>query len=51
MAKSRHVDRGWGRFQYLILIARIPILYARLEDLGPAGIKAWDDFERVETAA
>lgn len=39
-----------GVFQYFDHIARIPILHARLEDLGPAGIKTWDDLGRVEAA-
>lgn len=39
-----------GVFQSLDHIARIPILYVRLEDLGPAGITAWEDLDRVETA-
>lgn len=29
---------------------RIPILYVRIEDLGPAGISTWDDMERIESA-
>ena len=28
----------------------VPVLYARLEDLGQAGIEDWDDLARVETA-
>ncbi len=28
----------------------VPTLYARLEDLAPAGISGWDDLERVEDA-
>jgi len=28
----------------------VPILYARLEDMGPAGIRDWDDLTRVENA-
>lgn len=39
-----------GVFQSLDHIARIPILYVRLEDLGPAGIVTWEDIERVEEA-
>ncbi|MCP4593680.1 MAG: M28 family peptidase, partial [bacterium] len=27
-----------------------PTLYARLEDLSPAGIESWDDLARIETA-
>lgn len=39
-----------GVFQYYEHIARIPIVYTRMEDLEPAGIKSWDDLERVESA-
>lgn len=39
-----------GVFQYYDHIARIPIVHARLEDLGPAGIKSWEDLAHVETA-
>jgi hypothetical protein len=28
----------------------IPILYARMEDMAPAGISSWDDLRRVEAA-
>lgn len=39
-----------GVFQYFDHVARIPILYARLEDLEPAGIQTWADLIRIETA-
>jgi hypothetical protein len=28
----------------------VPVLYARLEDLGPAGIERWEDLAQVESA-
>jgi hypothetical protein len=28
----------------------LPILYVRLEDLGPAGVTSWDDLARIEAA-
>ena len=29
---------------------RVPILYARIEDLSPAGIASWEDLNKVESA-
>ena len=37
-------------FQNNVPNAHIPILYARLEDLAPAGVNTWDDFEHVQSA-
>lgn len=49
--ESRGSFAGDGSvFQHLDHMARIPILYVRLEDLAPAGIQAWDDFASVENA-
>jgi hypothetical protein len=49
--ESRGTFVGDGTvFNYLDHIRRIPILYTRLEDLAPAGIKTWQDFTRVELA-
>ena len=38
-------------FQNDIPDAQIPILYARLEDLAPAGINTWEDFVNIQSAA
>jgi hypothetical protein len=37
-------------FQYYDFESHIPILYARMEDLSPAGINTWDDFEQADSA-
>lgn len=37
-------------FQYQVPLTRVPILHARLEDLGPAGITTWEDLEQIESA-
>jgi len=37
-------------FQYNDFESHVPILYARMEDLAPAGISTWDDFSLVESA-
>jgi hypothetical protein len=39
-----------GVFQYYDHMARIPVLYVRLEDLEPANIHTWDDFKSIEMA-
>ena len=37
-------------FQNDVPDAHIPILYARLEDLVPAGVNTWDDLEQIQSA-
>ena len=37
-------------FQNDVPDAHIPILYARLEDLAPAGVNTWDDLEQIQSA-
>lgn len=39
-----------GMFQRLYYEANIPILYARLEDLAPAGITTWDELATIQNA-
>ena len=39
-----------GLFQRMTPKAHIPILHARLEDLTPAGINAWEDLEKITSA-
>lgn len=49
--KSHGTVIGDGTFfQYLIPGAHVPILYARLEDLAPAGVQDWEDIERIQSA-
>jgi len=37
-------------FQYDIPQAHIPVLHTRLEDLAPAGINTWNDFENIQSS-
>jgi hypothetical protein len=39
-----------GALNWVATDAAPPTLYARLEDLAPAGIESWEDLERVESA-
>lgn len=39
-----------GVFQFYDHMARIPVLYIRLEDLEPAKIHTWDDFKSIDMA-
>lgn len=55
---SDHVGQSHGTFvadgsplAYLLPETPLPILYARLEDLAPAGLAAWTDLEQIESAA
>ncbi len=41
---------GDGKILEYVSGERIPILTARIEDLAPAGILSWEDFDRVQTA-
>jgi hypothetical protein len=39
-----------GAFDSVEVEPPVPVLYARLEDLGPAGVTGWDDLTQVESA-
>jgi hypothetical protein len=49
--ESRGTLIGDGsNFGLAVRSARMPILYARIEDLSPAGIASWDDVQKIESA-
>lgn len=39
-----------GILNYAQIDPPVPILFARLEDMGPAGVRRWGDLERIESA-
>ena len=51
-AKAAEQLLGDGsNFQYdTVPSMRVPILYARIEDLSPAGIATWEDLEKIASA-
>ena len=51
LGKSHGTGVGDGSvFQRLDFQPKIPILYVRMEDLAPAGIKGWEDLTKIEAA-
>jgi hypothetical protein len=49
--ESRGTMIGDGsNFGLAVPSRRMPVLYARIEDLSPAGVATWDDLQKIESA-